>query len=513
MSDISFVRLCSFVADGILTIEDEGDMGYGIPSMAGGLGETLRYFMEFVSHGLPQFNRTIIKESEFGTRNDDGSFTGCAGSIQRNESDFAIGIAQYPLDDYYNVYPFQVVTEGKIIMLSSYNITPGSDATDLVGDATRLIEPTAYVCSACVLLFLALLFKIFTIIRRNQLLALKGFKRFKRLTRERKERIVYEFYATFMGQEADFVDSYNSSRKILLMLVSILSFFLLEMFANMISTDSVVAKKAEVINNYADFLRRPNMTPFFMEMFSDHHEFKFARPGSNAKKIWKKIDPKKIHEYVIADASLSKMIQVSRLIRAGQGVFFVNSYAADFCINTMSRLRFQGMTEEQMKRYRLRAWKSSDPEATIRQMGAAMRTQFRETLIGRKIIRNARTMIEAGAEMKFKKEIDKGMMRHLGDPPGMRDYASSTVVVEEVESDCQTRIYNIALLLKIYSWTAMAAFILVAAERLCDLAKKRNIWYHTKKWITRSAMRMYSALMETFTIQETRTDVNGDEQQ
>lgn len=471
-------------------------MGYGFPTMAGGLGETLQYVMEFISHGLPPFNRTIVKESEFGTRNNDGSFTGCAGSIQRNESDVVVGIVQYPLDDYYNVYPFQVMAEGKVIMLSAYNITEGSDATDLVGDATRLIQPTVYVTSGCVLLILALLFKIFTIVRLNQRLA------FKRLRRERKERIVYEFCATFLGQEADFVDSYNSSRTILLMLVSILSFFLLEIFANMISTDSVVAKKAEVINNYADFLRRPNITPFFMEMFSDHHEFQFARPGSNAQKIWKKIDPKKIHEHVIADASLSKMIQVSRLIRAGQAVFFVNSYPADFCINTMSRFRFQAMTEEQRKKYRTRAWKSSDPEATIRQMGTAMRTEFRNTPIGRKVIENARRAIEAGAEGKFKKEIDKGMMRHLGDPPGMRDYASPTVVVEEVEDDCQTRIYNIALLLKIYSWTAMAAFVLVAAERLCNLAKKRNIWSHTKEWITQSAMRMYSALLETFARQE-----------
>ena len=79
------------------------------PLLTGGVGKSYNIYLDFMYHGSPvHFNHSIVKISEFGSERGDGSLTGCAGSIQRNESDFLIGLALYPFDDYDHVFQAQV---------------------------------------------------------------------------------------------------------------------------------------------------------------------------------------------------------------------------------------------------------------------------------------------------------------------------------------------------------------------------------------------------------------------
>jgi hypothetical protein len=82
---------------------------------------------------------------------------------------------------------------------------------------------------------------------------------------------------------------------------------------------------------------------------------------------------------------------------------------------------------------------------------------------------------EIGMAVRFRKQLDKGMMRHLTDPPGMAEFASRTVQTEQVENDCRTRLVNILHFLKLYGWTVIASTAPVIIE---------VFWKSLKSWIT-----------------------------
>lgn len=54
-----------------------------------------------------------------------------------------------------------------------------------------------------------------------------------------------------------------------------------------------------------------------------------------------------------------------------------------------------------------------------------------------------------------KKNLDKGMMTFPKDPPGMAEFASPTVVTEQVENDCQTKMANLYRFFAMYGWMSL----------------------------------------------------------
>src|ERR1700710_1766956 len=47
----------------------------------------------------PDMNYSVVYEDSFGYRDDDGNLKGCLGSMARNESDFAAGFNDFPIDE------------------------------------------------------------------------------------------------------------------------------------------------------------------------------------------------------------------------------------------------------------------------------------------------------------------------------------------------------------------------------------------------------------------------------
>ena len=108
MNPAGTVRFCVWYSSRISGVAEPDDPTKKL-LLTGGLGRNFNTYLDFMYHGSPvHFNHSIVKISEFGSERGDGSLTGCAGSIQKNESDFLIGVALYPFDDYDHVFQAQV---------------------------------------------------------------------------------------------------------------------------------------------------------------------------------------------------------------------------------------------------------------------------------------------------------------------------------------------------------------------------------------------------------------------
>src|SRR4029077_11755315 len=194
------------------------------------------------------------------------TFTGCAGNIQRNERDVTISPVHYRLADDERAFPFQVCSEEKIVMTSAYDVIQETHVTDILKDAQHIFSPALYLSIIGMIAFLSVLFMIFTMIHSG---------RHKNLW-----EIFWEFLAAFMHQGSDSLDLHALSVRILFVCLYIFSFFILAIWSNLLSTDAVVARKAEVINTFEDFLKRPNVMPYFFYDIADWRHFENAPKGS-----------------------------------------------------------------------------------------------------------------------------------------------------------------------------------------------------------------------------------------
>src|SRR6185437_2042896 len=111
-------------------------------------------YVQYIMHDLQKrsFNSSVETTGEVGAQNG-GNFTGCAGYVQRNESDIALAIVQYPLDDYDRVYPYQIFGEGKVMMFSGYEILDEVVAVDIVEDCSKLFPLQVYLMVFAMVLF------------------------------------------------------------------------------------------------------------------------------------------------------------------------------------------------------------------------------------------------------------------------------------------------------------------------------------------------------------------------
>src|SRR5687767_4100515 len=132
MKHATFIRYCSLFVDGVLEVHQKDTTK--VPTLTGGFGEPLNDIIQFMTHFRKgTFNSSLVTSTELGADNG-RNYTGCAGKLQRNESDLMINFALYPLDDYDNVYPYLIAAESKIEMFSAYQMIDAVDVTDIADD-------------------------------------------------------------------------------------------------------------------------------------------------------------------------------------------------------------------------------------------------------------------------------------------------------------------------------------------------------------------------------------------
>ena len=376
-------RLCLSVQPGLIELKDlqkwdDGQVHAELPKFTGA-GESMAYLVtSTIAYASP--NISLVFEDMTGSYGKDGLPTGCYGSIHRNESDFSIMPAEYPVLDYEKVVPIQIVYEGPLTIMSIYKVEESFSIiyADLLRSSLKSFDSSIWF----VILVTFIVFAGLLVLRR----------RLKRVRDTTGYSATLETFSHMIGQ--DITDFNDRSGKLISILMTVGFFFILAFYLSMMSTDLVVVTKPSVIKNYRDIMNRENMTVVFSALTSDINEFKYADKGSIQEEFWNHIK----NNHIMAKIELNILSGIAGLAFKGKVILIVNSLYSNTCAKKacMMKVIMQKNIPFLSKRY---AWISSDPEGKQHTTGMIRRQGIEKPFL-KKGTRRARAIFEGGISCK-----------------------------------------------------------------------------------------------------------------
>jgi hypothetical protein len=204
----------------------------------------------------PGFNYTFQYESEVGSTV--GIESGCYGSLYRNETDFAVGIFDYPIGDPDIINPFQVFTEEPFVILQGYNISQYDPADDVLRNSVEAVHIGVWI-----IVFYTILIIVSLLIAHSSLSEV--------VCKSKLLDISFESLCLFISQESR--NSIGFLEKFLTILLTLASFWGMQYFCNYMATDMVIVPKPQVIESYQGILDRTNVKPLFIKEISEYKKF------------------------------------------------------------------------------------------------------------------------------------------------------------------------------------------------------------------------------------------------
>lgn len=242
---------------------------------------TYLLLLEVWLSAIASINVTTVTESGVGALRNQETFgyDGCIGSVQRNDSDFAlIGVKL----DYYGptAMPAYTLTHDQPVIASIYhksNSSAGSSCTSTrVLDFLDAYSPALWFVTVYITLFILAMTSAAMILRRE------SFGLDCRMAR----RLVTNVLACFLHQHSSCCTRrLRSIPAFLLLLLAILGFYTTFFLLSMISTEMVVIPRPETYNSYRDLLDH-DVLPIWVEGMNDQRFFQHAVPDSYAHRLW-----------------------------------------------------------------------------------------------------------------------------------------------------------------------------------------------------------------------------------
>ena len=329
MSSLDVFRFC-FV--NLRTLADfehdhvEGQMYEGRPEFKGPLSATAETTLSMI---FPRkvFNYSLRLDKNMGDFDElTGLYNGCLGSVQRNQSDAIVIPVAFPTQDFERINPAQVITQEPLTILQGYKPTSRIGYADTLKAALPGFTPGLSMLIFFTLMVFIILFKLKASLQNLRYIYSK-----KRKTKKTAYS-TYEIMSLFIQQES--FDYHERTRSYLSVLVTMMSFILINYFCNLMSTEQVVVPKPIILESYMDFLTRNEMTPVFMLQLDDHQYFK---SGNSDMKLW-------WHSMVLRAKNESELFVdfdvFSRFLDIIEGLklkrsFFVNNWYSELFQSTL----------------------------------------------------------------------------------------------------------------------------------------------------------------------------------
>jgi len=245
----------------------------------------------FISKGL--FNFTVLRQKEFGSRNKlYGNYSGCYGSLMRNESDITITSIEDPTDDYSRVRPFRIITDDKLAIQQAYNRSKSAIKIDIFQTGFKSFQVHVWI----VILLTAVVFGIlFFWIERMDRIKKRLFRRIKSEIRNLKflkpiKRLLSIIFSNMIHLILIdlFIDSRTCLVRFISMLYLVFAFVVVNYYRDLMATEMVVIPRPSIFNSYKEIYFDDNVIPTFSLASSDHVHFKDAKEGSWENKLWRK---------------------------------------------------------------------------------------------------------------------------------------------------------------------------------------------------------------------------------
>lgn len=415
------------------------------PRFSGMVSGNVNEMMEMLHRNLPFSVNRSESNFDFIARPDHP----CLQAASFNITDIPLEFYIYPLNiDLDKVYPYQQVTEDTVVIITAYNLTTDIVRKDIASDYLKIFDTTTWSLTVAYLILFGLVLDLST----------------KMLTHRRINPFssCFEVFSQFIEKGQNQVHGW--SRRTLLVILAIFSFYILNYFSNYIKTESTVrrdCKRPTVINDYRDlFEAKPPLDLYGNREIQVIQEFREAREGSYAAKLAKRIR--------FPMGSANPFIRTLSRMKRRETALILQRTLSEFAVSTYVR-SFLGDEEGQnAMNIPYRMWRSSDPSAKTRLMGLVMRTEFMRTnVFGKVLSKRIRRIHENGISSRFIEKLDEGVDLTGRNPPHsfIREMTRKDLVICEVEETPQTHLGMLTGLFNAFCFICLFAMFIVCLER------------------------------------------------
>ena len=420
-------RFCFTHISGMIELMDRDEakkkLGVVRPAFKGGAGPIFNFLSEQVFHGNENYNWTAVIAYEFGSKFENGSYSGCMGTMVRNESDMAVTPIDYPTDNFESVVPFQAMIETPIQILSPYTIkNETAVAVDIL--RTSMLSFGIDVWTATLLIFILGSFAFY--IRKILLLSAQE------TGRNNSKHIADSLFDSFAHvMLMDFEDFSDAFGKITSITLTFAGFMLIQYWQNLMSTDLFIVAKPETIEDYNDILKRQGLHVHFLAQATDYLEFRDAPNGTVQRLIWDTKQDKTGTVPILFDATRNILENALRLLRSsleGKVAFFVSQLLMPAFASTVCKIKAFSEREEYRNIF---PHVTTDPNAVKHLKFMTVRRGAEDNPVVASTLHRARCIVEMGFLEPLLKYLEDGVSFNFGAP-----------INEDTKRECLRLTYN-----------------------------------------------------------------------
>ena len=394
------------------------------PTFKGGAAPIFNFLSEQVFHGNENYNWTAVIAHEFGSKFENGSYSGCMGTMMRNESDMPVTPIDYPIDNFESVVPFQALFEAPIQILSSY-IIKNETAVEVDFLAASMFTLGIDVWTATLLVFILGSFAFY--IRKVLLLSKNEISRNN--NRHISDSLFDSFAHLMLMDFEDFEDAFGSITSITL---TFAGFMLIQYWQDYMSTDLFIIPKPDTIENYNDILKRQGLHVHFLSQLTDYLEFRDAPNGTIQRLIWDTKQDTTGTTPTLFDATRNILRNAIRLLRSsleGKVAFLVSQFLIPAVASTVCKIKAAFHEQEDYRNIFPRA--VTDPNAVKHLKFLTFRRGAEDNPVVASTLHRARYIIEMGFMEPLLKFLKDGVSFNFGTP-----------IAEDIQRECVRLSYN-----------------------------------------------------------------------
>ena len=240
---------------------------HGNPTVKGAVESSVRLAVETVFWGH-DWNHTLVRENEWSHKADDGSLGGCAGSLDRNESDIALMMSEYRTDNYDTVEPYALYFEEPLVITTVYYMTNATFKSDIL--LTSLKSFSASLWIMVILTILGVKFLNLVVRLANKIM----------ITNTPQKSLFQHFTMIFKHKNIG-----TNPSLALVMATSIGMFVIINYYCNLISTEMVIPQKPFMLDDFEKVMKN-NSKPTFLSISDTYRVFKESPPGTLKRRVW-----------------------------------------------------------------------------------------------------------------------------------------------------------------------------------------------------------------------------------
>ena len=322
---------------------------------SGSLSIFFNWVNEYV-FGHELFNYTSITKKSFGRYDETTGLydkESCLYTMQMNETDAALIYVKMPVvaDGLRQVMP---VFADTMQILSKYNITKAAQDQEILDNFRSAFDEYIWITLAFIIITFIVMVKVHVKFRNKHLrrYSIQKWTNLRAKSSRAKPQVHRRLYddprlksmapqlkqqgaqqireqnepekdkLTFLKDNATYdvlthmfqvetIDYDTISMRIVSIFLTMLSFYIITYFSNLMSTDMVLDEEPAIIRSYADLLSRKKIQMVFLEMHDDHKGFEYAPPGSVKHQLWQKslqsVNGKRKDLFVKLDSASSMM--------------------------------------------------------------------------------------------------------------------------------------------------------------------------------------------------------------